>query len=152
MKILNNGIYFKQTDQKEDGYYTQDNKGNLIHHKYEKPTFWQRTKYYAKYGYEMNLETRATSYLYFSPYDNELSMESIVGDAVTTAKYLKEKRHFGSWHKYILKGNTLYFETSYALFQIDFQDDGLKFKMRATRKNDNKSFTEIYTFLDWDFI
>lgn len=152
MKIYNNGIYFKQTDRKEVGYYIKDSQGALIHQEYEKPTLWQRAKYFARYGYELSLETRLTSYLYFFPKDNMLSMESIVGDAVSTAKYLRKSRNFHSWHKYVLEGNTIYFDTSNVKCQLDFQDDGLKCKLHITRKFDNVSFTETYTFLDWNNI
>ena len=84
---LTNGIYFKQTDSKEDGYYTKNEKGELIKHKYEKPSFLQKSKFFVKNGYHLNTETRGTTFYYFNDY---YKLESVfngfyVGDAISTS-------------------------------------------------------------------
>lgn len=150
MKILNDGIYFKQSDHKKDGYYTTDDNGDLIHLDYKKPTFWQRTKYYAKNGYEMNLETRRTSYFYFLPNYNQVYMESRDGDAVSTALYVKKNRNYRSSHKYKIEDNTIIFETEAAFYRLVFSDDSMYIKEYVQRKSD-KTYIEptTYTYLNW---
>ena len=153
MKIRNNGIYFKQIDQKDDGYYTEDEHGILVHHEYKKPTFWERAKFFATYGRELNLETNVTSYLYFRPDINKVYIGSMVGDAISNAKYLNSKRNFGSSHNYLLEGDHLKFETPVVLFNLEFSPDGLHIKASAKTKSNNKTQPlEVYSYLDWDKI
>ncbi len=153
MILRNNGIYFKQTDSKEEGYFTEGTEGNLIHHKYKKPTFWERTKYFAKYGYEMNLETNSTSYLYFPPGINEVYVGTVVGDAITVAKYFRNNRNFNTPYNYLIDAEVLKFETTVMLFILEFSQDGFYAKAYLKPKNPNNNLPpQIFTFLDWDKI
>lgn len=157
MKILTNGIYFNQTDQKETGYYTENPAGKLIHHKYEKPTFWQRTKYFAKYGYEMNLDTKVTSFFYFFPNDNILKFGSMVGDAISVAKDLKKSMVSFKSYEYTLFDNTLLFEKPQTKYILKFQNEYTQFfldvKSENLERNLERNFKDsVYNFLEWTFL
>ncbi|WP_163323571.1 hypothetical protein [Draconibacterium mangrovi] len=150
MKILNDGIYFKQNDLKEVGYYTTDDDGDLIHHEYKKPTLWQRKMYYVRHGCEMNLNTKSTSYFYFRPEQNKVHSQLVTGDAVSTAKSLKKNGVVGQSSIYSTHENTVNFEKNGILYYLTFSEDGLSVKVEASSKADNKHFkTETYSYLDW---
>jgi hypothetical protein len=150
MNIKSQGIYFNQIDQKETGYYTQNIDGNLVHHNYEKPSFWQRLKYFVRYGREMNMNTIFTSYFYFSPRNEKLTFGSILGDAITVAKEFNKSRAFGMWHPYKKDSNQLYFETDSRSFFIDFVEDESCFKLTSVDKKNHTKYSKIYHYLDWD--
>lgn len=137
----------------EDGYYSEDKDGNLIHHEYKKPTFWQRAKHFATYGHEMNLETNVTSYICFPPTLGKVFFESMVGDAVSIAKALNTKRSFGTGYDYSLHGDEVEFETPNTFFTLEFSPDGGYATVSGKRKANNQRISpEQYTYLDWDML
>lgn len=150
MNIKSQGIYFHQSDLKETGYYIEDINGNLVHHKYKKPSFLQRAKYYATYGYELNMNTLSTSYIYFSPWDERLVFGFMRGDAISVSKDLKKSINFSKCHIYKNESNLLYFENDRTRFIIDFFNDGSGLKLTTVDKNTHKTNLETYLYLDWD--
>lgn len=155
MKILENGIYFKQEDQKEVGYYTRDSEGKLVHHAYKKPSYWQRMKFLATYGYEMNLETIQTSYFYFCP-DSEVYFGTQMGDAVSTARKLRKGNTLLGLipEKYFLiDNNTIKIETEEVVHYLKLSENGLYLKASGEIKGEKRKLkTEKYSFLDWGSI
>jgi hypothetical protein len=146
-----NGIYFRQVDVKEVGYYIEDKDGDLIHQKYKKPTFWERTKYFAKYGYEMNLETIETSFFLFRPDRNELHFETRMGDAISTAKWLKNRGNVKKPYVFLLDADRLTFETKDVMFELRFSSDKMYLFVQAKfKKNEKLIPSETFTFLDWN--
>jgi len=150
-KLRTTGIYFKQNNIQDTGLYDYDNYGSLVHKPYKKPTFWERAKYFAKYGEEMNLDTNVTSIIYVDPFENNKLWKSIyVGDAITLAKSFKKDPYRGIecefiWHKELL----FTFQTETTQFTIEVQDDGHYLNVNVLNKESKAEKMEIYTFLDW---
>ncbi len=145
---------------KEDGYYTKDSDGSLIHHKYKKPAIWERAISYAKYLRDKNLETITTEYFFFEFFRDHMKrdhervyMVTVWGDAVTAAKNLKKDwgRTGSKGYDYLVKDNNIYIETTEVYLHLEFQNDGLSFELNGRDKSDNEhTGSETYTFLNWD--
>ena len=152
IQILTNGIYFHQSDMKEEGYYTKDNKGELIKHDYEKPSWWHKLKHFLQYGYAINTETKSTDFLYFDKYDVEnVYSGAYVGDAVSIAKQVKKSPYSPSRYKYEMLGNKIEIDFGKITLEIEPKDDGRKLLSKSFNKDKNEYFdSSVYTFLNWD--
>jgi len=151
LKILTNGIYFHQTDIKEIGYYTSDKNGNLIHHEYKKPTIWERSKYYLKYGYEYNDETLQTSYFIFSKDLKSVHHNLMIGDAVSVARDARLGKYLRKGYDFLENDNIISFIIDDINLNINISLDGREMDVfRVNIKNHKEFPVERFTFLDWN--
>jgi hypothetical protein len=150
-KILYDGIYFLQGDEKVDGYYTSNEKGEVVKHKYKEPTIWERLKYYLKYWYPMDTETKTTDYFCFDKtYPTEVFSKTNRGDAISTAREVKLHLYSAPKYSYQISGNKLIVDKGLYIAEIEIMNDGKKLNVHQRKKNSNKfEFLDTYTFLDW---
>ena len=151
--ILENGIYFRQFDEKVEGYYITNENGDLVHQEYKEPTTLQKMKFKLKYGYSMDTSTIFTSYFYFNPDSNEVYLSTMKGDAITIAGYCKSRKHLGVYEKYLIEGKNVIIELDKVKLIISFSDDfksinikSLDFKTKKITK------AGTYFFLDFGII
>ncbi len=152
-RILQNGIYFRQFDEKVEGYDITNDSGDLIHQEYIEPTTLQKMKFKMKYGYSMDTTTIFTSYFYFDSDFNDVYFSTMKGDAITIAGYCKNRKHLGVSKSYLIEGQKATVELDKMRLIISFSDDfksiivdNFNFKTKKTIK-DGK-----YYYLDFGII
>jgi hypothetical protein len=150
--IQTNGLYFKQSDMKEGGYYTSGENGKLIHHEYEEPTLWQKIKHYLYYGYAKNTETRSTNFLYFNEYSrNKICFDSENGDVVSVIKSIRKPNSNISSYNYKREGDKIIVDIGTRLLEIRVNKNGDKISCDCFMK-ETKEFqhTTTFTYLNWE--
>lgn len=153
-KILHNGIYFNQSDMKDDGYYTTNDLGITVKHKYVKPSTWEKVKYKLKYGYNLDTETKSTSFFYFADHlADRVYFTSIMGDAVSTAKSFKKSAFSVQTYDFYINDNKMIVDIGNCIFEMIFSENGRTIETVARDKNSDKFISrDTFTFLEWDNI
>jgi len=150
--VLKNGIYFIQTDAREDGYYTKDSDGNLIKHKY-KITVLDKLNFFIFNKSPNN--PIATRFILFAFISGNAAIFSgfYSGDAISTAKDVKTRYRY--LHKQNFKeiGNMIQIDFEDRFIELTFNEVGQNIKSNIRIKRTNKVVSEKnYSFLCWDNI
>lgn len=152
-QILKNGIYFRQYDEKIEGYYIKNEYGDIIHQEYKEATTLQKMKFKLKYGYSMNTSTICTSYYYFNPNSEDFYSNTMKGDAITIGGYCKNGKYLGSPTKYTIENNKIIVDNDYSRTIIMFSNDFKSINAECFNLKTNKrTFLGIYAFLDFNII
>ena len=152
-RILENGIYFRQYDEKVEGYYITNENGDSVHREYKEPTTFEKMKFKMKYGYSMNTSTIFTSYFYFNPDFNEVHLSSMKGDAITIGGYCKYRKYLDEPKSYSIEGQKVVIVLDRVKLELTFSEDFKSMKIDSINLKTNKiTFAGNYFFLDFGII
>lgn len=147
------GVYIKISDMKKDGYYVNDSKGKLIHKKYEEPTTWEKMMFKLKFGYSMDTRTIITSYICFArTYPNHIFAGSMLADGISVAKSLKKSFDHNSKIEVATEIGRVFWTKNDFLIELTEIEEGRALLSTATNITNNTVKSEIYSFLDWEFL
>lgn len=153
MSPFTNGIYFKQHDIREEGYYVKNEDGELVHMDYEKPTLWNHFTHFLKFGYPVRTTFISVDFLHFCKFDSskKIYIGYSDGDAVTVAKKTRKSYHKLEQGELILVDECYKIEREKTYSFMYFEDNSKKIVRRRYWK-DTEIFLDrtVYTFLDWN--
>ncbi|MDP3556112.1 MAG: hypothetical protein Q8T03_01990 [Bacteroidota bacterium] len=148
-QILKNGIYFKQIDMRQDGYYTNEENGELKKNEY-KVTTKEKIKYL--FFDKKPIDPIYTDFISFREFDNKLHVysHSIMGDAITVAKQIKTMLNPTHMCDFAIKGDTVELYFGDKVRELTFDNTG-NIILATIKRKDTKELIlkESFSFLPW---
>lgn len=148
-KIKTEGIYFRQSDLREDGYYTEDKDGNLIKHKFEVTL---KDKMNFLLFNKIPTDPISTSFISFRFYDGKLVIASggSRGDAVSVAKLAKYSFNREKRATYKIMESSIIVDHGDFIEELEFNNEGVNTSCKLTIKASNKTITKkTYSYISW---
>ena len=150
--ILYDGIYFLQIDYKKEGYYTENEKGELEKHNYKPPSKWKNLKSVIFKGKPVEENTILTDFYYFNQESNDLIYnDGYWGDIDSALNYSKYRFSEKLSYQCNVIGDEIYFNLNEKVNAV-IKTKSNKHILRITFYNTklNKEISKTYNYLNWN--